>query len=460
MLLLLNIIIINFVHSIIVLPLRKAYSNINLTNSYEFINYFLSDYLYTIVKIGEPFQDLELYLKEEVTVFSINSLFCNLNEFYDRNTSKTFINLTQFKENIFNFYDCCIAEESFHFYTDLDLQKEIKLDKIKFIYEKEKKVRNEIYNNCGQIGLGFINYYNEKNDYDFIMELKKLGFINEYTWTIKFTKNDKNDNNIEGYLIIGDYPHIYDNYNYKEINLRGTLNNIEENNWNFEFKKITVNDTQLTHYMIGVISFNNNYITGTEEYKATINMMFFNKYIDEGICFDDNINSHYFLFYCKSKDFYKKDIDEFPSLNFYHFQYNFTFSFNGSDLFFEKNGYYYFLVIFDRYNYRNWNLGKLFLKKYQLIFNPDSKMINYYIENYGISINEEDQIINKDIIILILIVIIIISFIVGTIIGRSIYNNKKKKAKEMKEEYLFKKSKTFEDSDKIEQNKIIDSINS
>ena len=288
------------------------------------------------------------------------------------------------------------------------------------------------------------------------MELKKLDFINDYAWTIKFVEKDKNDNDIEGYLIIGDYPHIYDNKNYKEINLRGTLNNMEENNWSFEFKKITSNDVQLSHYMIGVISFNKNYIMGTEEYKATINYMFFNKYIAEGICFDDNINSHYFLFYCKSNAFNKKDIDEFPSLNFYHLQYNVTFSFNGSELFFESNGYYYFLVIFDRYNYSNWILGKLFLKKYQLIFNPDSKMINYYIENNDVSNkNRDTQIKNKDLVIIILIIIIIISFIVGIIIGKFIYNNKRKKAKEMKEEYLIKKS----DSDKIEQNKIIDSIN-
>lgn len=453
---LLNIIFINFINSIIVLPLRKVQPNINLTNSYEFINHFLSNNLYTIIKIGDPYQDLEINIKEEVTVFSINSFYCNLNEFYDRNISKTFINLTQFKENIFNFYDCCIAEESFYFYTDLELKKEKKIENIKFIYEKEKKVGKEIYNNCGQISLGFINYYNEKNDYDFITELKKLGFINDYTWTIKFVEKDKTVNNIEGYLIIGDYPHIYDNINYKEINLRGTLNNMEENNWNLEFQKISVNNTQLTHYMIGVISFNKNYIMGTEEYKTTINYMFFNKYIDDGICFDDNINSHYFLFYCKSNAFNEKDIDKFPSLDFYHFQYNVTFSFNGSDLFFENNGYYYFLVIFDRYNYRNWQLGKLFLKKYQLIFNSDSKMINYYIENNDIKKNEDGKIKNKEIIIIILIIIVIISFIVGMVIGRFIYNNKKQKANLMKEEYLFKKSESFEDSDKIEQNMALD----
>ena len=457
---LVNIIIINFIYSIIVLPLRKTQLKINIANSNEFINYFLSNNLYTIIKIGEPSQNLEVSIKEEPTVFSINSFYCNLNKFYNRNISKTFINLTKFEENIFNFYDCCIAQESFYFYTDLDLKKEKKFENIKFIYEKEKKVGNEIYNsNCAKISLGFINYYNEKNDYDFITELKKLDLINEYTWTVKFVENDKN-NDIEGYLIIGDYPHTYDNINYNEINLRATVNNMEENNWNLEFMKITVNDTQLTHYMIGVISFDKNYIIGTEEYKAVINSMFFNKYIYDGICFEDNINSHYFLFYCKSNLFNKEDIDQFPSLNFFHFQYNFTFSLNGSDLFFENNGYFYFLVIFDRYNYRNWNLGKLFLKKYQLIFNPDSKMISYYLENNEVN-NKDDngQIKNKDIIIIILIIIVLISFIVGMTIGKFLYDNKKKKGKEMKEEYLYKKSESFEDSDKIEQNKIIDSIN-
>ena len=65
-----------------------------------------------------------------------------------------------------------------------------------------------------------IFHKNENNKYNFIYELKQLDLINDYSWTIKYI--NKNENDIEGFLIIGDYPHIYDNKNYNEINLRST----------------------------------------------------------------------------------------------------------------------------------------------------------------------------------------------------------------------------------------------
>lgn len=456
---------IDIIKSIIVLPLRRVQPYINLTNSYELINYCQPNDLYTILKIGEPPQNLELSIKEENIHFSLNKQYCNLNEFYNKSISKTFKNITEYGDNIFN-YDYSLVEETFYMHTDLDLKNLKKFENIRFIYEKEneyKKREKEIYNNCGVITLGIFKYNFEINDYNFIYELKRLNFINDYAWTIKFIENENNKNKIEGYLIIGDYPHNYEKQNFKETNLRTTLNNMEKNNWNLEFKNITINDTQLTHYNFGIISFSTNYIIGTEEYKSKISYMFFNEYVKKNICYDDYSNSRNFIYYCKSNEFSKEDIDKFPTLNFYHFQFNYTFSFNGSDLFFESNGYYYFLIIFDRYNYQNWWFGKLFLKKYQLIFDPDSKRIIYYISNNKKENKEKDvKIQNKKIIIISLIIIGILSFIIGLVIGSFIYGNKnKKKAKEMKDkyEYFYENKESFQDSENIVNNKVQDSIN-
>ena len=462
-----QIIIFYFIHTnciiktIIVLPLKKANPFKDLINPCEFIDYFQQNNLYSIIKIGDPPQNLEIIIKEEYYPFSISSLYCNLNEFYNKNISKAFINISKFEEYIYNIHDSCIAEETFYFYSDINLNRLEKFENIEFIYEREKQTRKgetEIYNNCGIIGFGLSKYNNEKNKYNLITQLKKLDFIFEYTWSIKFIENDKND--LEGYLIIGDYPHIYDMNNFNEINIRTVLNNMEEKNWNLEFKNITINNTSLTHYLTGIISLSTNLIIGTEEYKSKIGYMFFNKYTEKNICFDATVNSHYFLYYCKSSEFNQSDIINFPSLNFYHFEFNFTFTFNGSDLFLENNDYYYFLIIFDRYDYRNWNFGKVFLKKYQLFFNPDSKTISYYINNGN---NEEKDIYyrtkNKKTLIIILIIIGIASFIVGLLIGSYIYGNKnKKKAKEMKEELFFENKESFEDSNNFAENATTDSI--
>ena len=52
-------------------------------------------------------------------------------------------------------------------------------------------------------------------------------------------------------------------------------------------------------------------------------------------------------------------------------------------LFFEFKERYYFLVIFqeEKYSNNNWYLGLPFIKRYQFIFNYDSKTIGFYNEN-------------------------------------------------------------------------------
>ena len=304
----------------------------------------------------------------------------------------------------------------------------------------------------------------KNNNNNLIFQLKKLGYIDDYSWTIKFIENDTN---FEGFLIIGDYPHTYESKIYDEINLRTTLNNLAEKGWNLEFKNILYHNISLTHYMTGIISFGTLGIIGTEEYKSKIGPDFFRNYIDKNICYDDSSITHYFVYYCKSNLFNKKDIDKFPTLKFYHYQYNYTFSFSGEDLFIESNGYYYFMIVFDRYNYRQWTLGKLFLQKYQLVYNTDSRMISYYIKkNAGSENTESDEktpfkLNNKSLIIIILVIIGILSFIIGLIIGNFVYSKKKKmNANEMKDECLYK-GKESDDSFNYnyDETKISDTIN-
>ena len=284
---LLNYIIIN---SIIILPLKTINKKTNLINTYDFINYFQPNNLYSIIKIGEPSQDLEVLIREEESLFSINSYYCNKKSYYNSTLSKSFKYITTEKD----YYKDSLAEETLYMYTDFELKNLKKIDNFKIIYEKQKNQnfqKNNIYN-CGTISIELFRYNYEKNKYNFILQLKNLGYINEYTWTIKYIENDEN---LEGYMIIGDYPHIFDNKKFEEIDLRGTLNNLGEKGWNLEFKNITFNDISLTHYMLGTISFSTNYIIGTEEYKSQIGPNFFRDYIDKNICFDDHSNTHYFV---------------------------------------------------------------------------------------------------------------------------------------------------------------------
>ena len=449
--------IINFIQSIIVLPLQKFNQESNISNIYQFINYFESNNLFSIVKIGEPSQELEVLIKDEEYKFLIDSFYCNLKSFYNKSISRTFTyNITMEDETDYYFKED-IAQETFYVYSDLNLQNLKKIENIRFKYEEKNK---EIYN-CAKISLQiFKNNYN-----NFIFQLKKLGYIDSYSWTVKFIENDAN---FEGYLIVGDYPHVYENKIYDEINIRSVLNNLGEKGWNLEFKNIFFNDISLTHYMTGIISFSTLGIIGTEEYKSKIGPDFFRDYIDKNICYEDSSSTHYFIYSCKKNLFNKTDINKFPSLKFYHFQYNYTFTFSGEELFMESNGYYYFMIVFDRYNYRQWTLGKLFLQKYQLIYNPDSKMISFYIKKKDGSENGDNEdkssfgINNKNLIIIILVIIGIISFFIGLIIGSFVYTKRKKiNANEMKDEYSYNKKESLDDSYNYnyDEAKISDTIN-
>ena len=73
---------------------------------------------------------------------------------------------------------------------------------------------------------------------------------------------------------------------------------------------------------------------------------------------------------------------------------NYTFEFNYMELFEEKNELYIFKIIFNPKNNFYWIFGKLWLAKYLMIFNQDSKTIGhyYYVGNIIKEKNGKDKI--------------------------------------------------------------------
>ena len=477
---LINFLLLNIIKSLIVLPLYHLPKKENISSSYELINNYMPNNLYSLIKVGNPPQNLELIITEDDLVFSIKKQNCLLkNSFYDNTNSKSFKNITKEKNTPSKFYGCSESEDSFLFNQDINSPNDfITVNNLGFILENSPKQTYGDYTkyNCAILSLNLCRYNIANNDYNLIMELKKLGIIYNHIWTIKYINNnlnpEKNLNNLEGYLIIGDYPHIYEKEKYNSLNLRSSLNNMNEKGWNLQFRNITINNTEiLTHYMTGIFSFDNNYILGTEEYKSKIASLFFRQYTQKGICFDDGTNSHYFIYYCKKgENFNEKNINSFPSLNFFHVEFNFTFQLTGNDLFLEKNNFYFFLIIFDRYDYKSWKFGKLFLNKYQFIFDHVSKKINFYINQNDNNNNEDGGGVQKEknvyiknttLLIIIFSSIAVISFIVGLIIGKKKFGNKKRNniANELENEdnnennnYLIKKQekeKSITDSEDV-----------
>lgn len=93
------------------------------------------------------------------------------------------------------------------------------------------------YNECGALGLRLINSHESSNDLSFIYQIKKYANLDSYTFTLKY-KNDE-----EGDLIIGAYPHVYDNkFNEKNFFYSKAGSNKNGVNWVLNFDVIRYNN--------------------------------------------------------------------------------------------------------------------------------------------------------------------------------------------------------------------------
>ena len=290
------------------------------------------------------------------------------------------------------------ANDSFTFDILSDVKDEKNYNKnisknvLNFITKNEIE-NNEIYNNYGIIGLKLISNENEAKFPDFIKELKREKITNSYSWSIKY--NYINGNYYEGEFLIGDQIDKYYKKDFKdefsEFRMIKASNRKDELYWDIKFKDITIQETS-----INTINYKNtlqatfdpklNVIIGTTEFKNSILNQYFNNYIYKRICFEEKINFSsldYIGITCKKG----LNLTDFPNISFRLQFYRFTFTYK--DLFYEdknQKDVYQFLIIFKNNNYFDdnnemWTFGLPFMNKYILIFNSDSKLIQYYMKN-------------------------------------------------------------------------------
>ena len=112
-----------------------------------------------------------------------------------------------------------------------------------------------------------------------------------------------------------------------------------------------------------------------------------------------------------------------------------------------------FLVFFSDYNINYFALGKLFLKKYLLVFNQDTKTIGFY--NSEIKNEKNNGKINLFIEILGIILIIICS-IIGFHLAKKIYEHtRKKRINEINEQYEYNSYESKNINQENDKNKIL-----
>ena len=391
-------------------------------------------YIYTQIEIGDPPQKIDSLLNFQESYFHISNITnsnINLNSSYNSSLSSSFKILST--TNISNFNN--IISEKIYFYTEINCENENKKKyNISPILYPEININESLFN---IIGLQTSN--NIDKSFNIINIIKKLNIIDNYFWTINIDSNLT-----EGKIIIGDLPHNYEkklaDKNLTFINTYSKENKIF---WGLQFSAIKFEQRTITDLMIGKIEPNILEIFGSYEYINAIEEIYFEKYKKGNVCrkkFDKINGEDIFRFVCDKNMFNKSDIDLFPNLTLISVELNYSFVFTGEELFMEKNDDIYFMIVSKvGKTDGEWDLGRIFLYKYQFVMDNDNNLIGIYKEKDN---NNEPKDKNYTMLIIIL-SILLINLIIALVvviyyIRKNICKTRKRRLSEISDEdYIY-----------------------
>ena len=338
--------------------------------------------IYISLEIGSPPQKITSFIKFEEFPFFISGKDIP-NSQYDESLSSTYkseIYPHAFLEGQEKIKWGLISNDTFQ--VLLNNNNNLIINGINFILVSETRI-----NSTSNIGLMVPDKYSSIPDISFIYQLKKQKIINDYNFLINYT----NYENGEGEFIIGPCPHVYEKNIFNQKYYR-TSYAIEKPNYmmyglNFDEILIGENDVKLQGTKQSKFLCDFGLIVGNLNYYDYIYKNFFEKKISEKICFKNNITANiewregeknYEYFYCDKKLLKEEEMRKISKIKFVHKEMNYTFEFNYKDLFYEKNEFYIFKIIFNHKNNFYWIFGKPWLSKYLMVFNQDSKTIGHY----------------------------------------------------------------------------------
>ena len=431
---------INFHQSLIAISIKgnnPSELNFNLSTENFLLSFVYNNY-YTIMGIGNPNQNIVVRVIPTQKDFLFNEKNCkvfyednfinkkklsrnnitmkyNITQIgYRKNLSKSFmknddiilgenydINFFSAKERmVLDDYRNILTKDEFNESEIIYPYSQSNLIKFSFVYE-ETLSNGEI---CGSIGLAS---YNDKNNNKFIEQLKTSNITQNYYWTIKYFSYDT------GFIIFGGLPHEYSNPKKNSNNSTSSILletysdfSLGSNYWAIKFDEIYFNPNEknkkekinINTELRAIFSFSKQIIIAPSNYQSLIIINFFQEFFDKNICTQENLfEISYSIIKCRKNPF-EKSVQKFPSLFFNNKELKTIFNLTYKDLFMTFNQDIYFLIIFRIELDKNndvWELGVPFLKKYQMIFNSDTKKIGYYV-TMNISNTEQNKKINKN----------------------------------------------------------------
>ena len=248
-----------------------------------------------------------------------------------------------------------------------------------------------------------------------------------------------------GIIVIGAAPHEYDRVRYNESELKyvNTFSDSDKLYWCLYFKYDPVNNftlsknikVRITPKILGIVA--------TYYYLTVVEELYFKKYYEKKVC-EKKIfsfgNSNYFKITCSKDDFTSHDIEQFPSLNLHNIAFNYSFVLNGKELFTEEDDKIEFQILIEIGSAKTeWKLGRIFLLKYQIVFDDDNSLIGFYKPN----IKENNN--NGDTIGMIILKVFILFFVVSVFLFLvflfykkiSFLTKRKKMANELEDDFMY-----------------------
>ena len=433
---------------VIYLNFSSFNSNNNNNTNKNIINNLLNTNINTEICIGDPKQCNKFLIDINFYAFFILSKdtknIKNISNKFNQNLSETF-SINSYENHYYSPYFQYGTESYDLIHLKTIENEEIFMNDTDFLLVNELSSYEEVINKfeyfSGNIGLGIFDY-NElscsfKINYGFVYSLKKEKIIDNNIFFFKF------DNEKKGKLFFGEKPHNLFPYEFKYENYieKRASSYFVTIHWVIEIDSMFFGyenfKNNLTYFLFDV---QNGMIRADGYFKEIVDRNFFNKEIKKGNCFE--IIEDYIYYYCNKK----ANFNNFKDLKFYSHSYNYTFVFNKDELFYSYENKKYFLIYFPNSKdskSNNWILGTIFLKKYLFVFNSDSKTIGFYKKEFSIN-----KIKNKNTILIIILICISILILISLIyiIIFCLKKERKKKAFELNEDYVYQLAENINNS--------------
>ena len=393
----------------------------NLSKPSEIVSYLLSLEYYTNITIAEPPQTIKSYLDFTKFHFYISNVTSNREYIIEKSNSFNTKYDHDFILYTYSFLEGKYANETLIIniknsnLSENNNEEIIKVKNFTFSMPSKLTIKNRKMFSSS-IGLGFYAY-NSNHQLNFLYQLYLKNILNNTYFYFDFLDNTK------GNLYIGELPHIINPNKYNIDNFDKIYTNIDNvlDEWSFRCDfiynfKVDQNYTNSSSFDYIykknsklVFDLNLNGIILDMTYFQIFNLTFFNEYFKKNICKIKRSESVKYI-YCEK---YKVNINKFKNIYFYQKDFNYTFYLDYNDLFLIDNNILFFNIFFDENGFSHLlHMGKIFFKKYLLVFNYDNKTIGFYKnkEESGLIIEERNQIsstIYKIVVISIMIIIII-----------------------------------------------------